>query len=138
MMVATKDFSFVYENERDEAVAGRTRVDDNHDLVAQFPDCWREMTEEEELPHELQVRSDRVRELQRDVDRPRGRGGDGDWPESVKRQRDQDAFWNRMLNELDPVSDDHDRDLDAVERFDMVRAGEWRDGLEAGWHGRLG
>jgi hypothetical protein len=142
MMVATKDFSFVYDGERDEAIAGMTRVEAGHELVERFPDCWRDMTDEEELRHELQVRSDRVRQLQRDADRPTGRrrgGGDGDWPEHVRRQRDEKRFWDRMLNELDPIVDEHDPALDAVEAFDEARAAEWHDDvLEAGWHGRIG
>jgi hypothetical protein len=140
MMIATKDFSFTLDGERDEAIAGRTRVDAGHELVALHPGCWREMTDEDELRVELQARSDRVRELQRRAERPRGRHGDGgDWPASVKRQRDEDAFWRRMADELDPIRDEHDLGLDAVERFDEARAAEWHDEvLEAGWHGRIG
>jgi hypothetical protein len=136
MKIATKAFVFTYDGQRDETIAGVTRVHDDHELVAQHPDCWRDET----LQDELKVRSERLRELDRRAERG-GRGGrsgrDGNWPESVTRRRDEERFWARMLDGFAPLVDERDPGLDAVETFDAARAAEWRaDMLEAGWHGR--
>jgi hypothetical protein len=139
MKVAVKDFPFTYDGQRDEAIAGCTRVADDHPLVAEHPDCWRD----EGLQDELRIRSERLRELERRAARP---AEDRDWPESVRRQRDENRFWSRMLDELDPEDHDRDRGLDAVEAFDAETARSAREDidelwpanrLESGWQGRI-
>jgi hypothetical protein len=143
MKVAVKNFPIVVDGVRDEAIAGQTKVHDDPPLVAQHPDCWRDETLT--LADELRIRTNRVRELERRVTRT---AEDRDWPESVRRQRDDDRFWARMLDQFAPEDREHDRGLDAVERFDAetaraARAARadisemWHGRLEAGWSARV-
>jgi hypothetical protein len=146
--IATKDFSFTYDGQREEAVANQTRVyDDSHPVVLAHPDCWRDGTaqdearlEEQDRREELQIRKERVEQLKRDAARPkdsRPRSAAG------RRQADEDQFWAMVDRQLhpsepvDPVQSVFDEGQRTLERFDEARFAELRHDLTEAWQGRI-
>jgi hypothetical protein len=95
MMVATRSFPIRYEGQDDEIVAGQSRCSDDHPLVQQYPDAWRE----EGLADELAIRSARIAELNdRDT-----RVSYTPQTESGKREQREAQFWGGVQRMLEPV-----------------------------------
>jgi hypothetical protein len=113
MKVATRTFSYIDDDGvRDEIVAGRDRIADDHPLARAFPGSWRE----EGLEDELKVRSAWVAEMRRAEDErrapsePLSRAG--------RAEREELRFWSQVDQQLhrDDRSSEERREADFYDR----------------------
>ena len=142
MKVATKSFSYIDDDGvRDEIVAGRDRIADDHPLARAFPDCWRE----EGLADELKLRSAWVAEMRR-AEEERHTSTREPVSRAGRAEREEERFWSQVDRELhrDERSAAEraeqrvfDEGIRQIERLDEARLREETADLTEMWAGRL-
>jgi hypothetical protein len=124
------------------------RVADGHELIAQYPSCWRDFG----LDDELKVRSDRIAELPEAAERPAGRTPVS---RAAREERKQEDFWRATEKLLDRTRDDlptaaerkeqafYDRALAEIEESDAQEIAQVNDeavrdsAFDRGWSRRV-
>jgi hypothetical protein len=139
MKIATRTFTAEYGGERIVIQEGE-RVAPDHQLAKAHPDCFGDRS----LPEELEIRSTRIAELQRD----QHEGTRRDLPlTEAGRRAEQDArFWDGVTRMLDDGVSSSERAEQAVfdrglAHLEEIESRARQDGIDLlleGWAGRLG